>query len=57
VAVQDFDRTNPGYERIFDRTAGLEDIRNQVIQPVDLEAHVRNIAERVIREQPGGGGG
>ena len=53
VAVQDFDRTNPGYERIFDRTVGMDDMRNQVINPVDLETHVRNIAERVIREQPG----
>jgi hypothetical protein len=54
VAVQDFDRTNPGYERIFDRTAGMDDIRNQVINPVDLETHVRSVTERIMRERPQG---
>jgi hypothetical protein len=52
VAVQDFDRTNPGYERIFDRTAGKENIAQSVINPVDLETHVRNVAERIMKERP-----
>jgi hypothetical protein len=51
AAVQNFDRTNPGYERSFDRTgdSGLE--QQAVIDPVDLEQKVRTIATKVINER------
>jgi hypothetical protein len=51
VAVQDFDRTNPGYERVFDRTGGLSDQKAQVINPVDIEDKVRGVADRILQER------
>jgi hypothetical protein len=53
AAVQNFDRTNPGYERTFDRTgeSGLE--HQAVIDPVELENKVRTIATKVVSERGG----
>jgi hypothetical protein len=57
AAVQYFDRVNPGYERTFDRT-GPADEASKVINPVELETHVRSVAEKVLatRLKPSGGG-
>jgi hypothetical protein len=58
AAVQNFDRVNPSYGRVFDRTGdSVGDLKNQVINPVELEAHVREVAERVLRERPKQRGG
>lgn len=53
AAVQNFDKTNPGYDRIFDRTgdSGLE--HQAVIDPVELETKVRTIANKVLQERGG----
>ncbi|WP_443749955.1 hypothetical protein [Asticcacaulis solisilvae] len=51
VAVQNFDRTNPGYERIFDRTGDNNSLASQVINPVELEDRIRGIAQRVMTEK------
>jgi hypothetical protein len=56
VAVQNFDRTNPSYGRVFDRTGAIENIRDQVINPVELENQIRRVAENVIRNRPAGPG-
>ena len=53
VAVQNFDRTNPGYERSFDRTGDSVIEHGSVIDPVDLEHKVRTIATKVISERGG----
>lgn len=52
VAVQNFDRTAPGYDRGFDRTgtSGLE-LGAAVINPVDLEAKIQNVAKKIISER------
>ena len=57
AAIQYFDRVNPGYERVFDRT-GPADEASKVINPVDLEHHIRGVAEKVLAGRgklPGGG--
>ncbi len=51
VAVQNFDRTNPGYERIFDRTGDNNSLGAQVINPVELEDRIRGMAQRVLSEK------
>ena len=51
VAVQNFDRTNPGYERIFDRTGDNNSLASQVINPVELEDRIRGMAQRVLNEK------
>ena len=51
AAVQNFDRTNPGYERVFDRTGGLTDHQQQVNNPVDLEDKGRGLTERILKER------
>lgn len=53
AAVQNFDRTNPGYERSFDRTGDSTIEHQAVIDPVDLENKVRTIATKVISERGG----
>jgi hypothetical protein len=53
VAVQNFDRTNPGYERSFDRTADLGDPFSRIINPVDLEDRISGLADRLMRERVG----
>lgn len=52
VAAQDFDRTNPGYDRIFDRTAGTRGDAS-VINPVQLEDRIRSVADSIINERTG----
>ena len=50
VMVQNFDRTNPGYDRVFDRTGGAEERAGNVINPVDLEDRIRGVADRILSE-------
>ena len=52
VAVQNFDRTNPGYDRGFDRT-GESGLEKMAIDPVELETKVKTIASKILSERGG----
>ena len=53
AAVQSFDRTNPSYGRVYDKSSA-GDIRDQVVNPVELESKIRDIVGRMGRERPSG---
>jgi hypothetical protein len=55
--VQTFDKTQPGYDRVYDKQgSSFDNPMQQVINPVDLQSTIEGIASQVVSEQTGSGG-
>jgi hypothetical protein len=52
--VQLFDKTNPGYDRVYDKQGISADPMQQVINPVDLQTTIEGIASKIVNDRISG---